>query len=565
MTVARVATGLDVLVAEGFASLRGRKVGAIANPTSVDARLRHLADLLHAAPGVALVALFGPEHGVRADAQDMIGVGPSVDSRTGVPVHSLYGSDLASLRPLPGQLDGLNTLVFDVQDVGSRYYTFAATMLYAMEAAAGRGIEFVVLDRPNPIGGVLVEGPTIRAGYGSFVGPHPAPNRHGLTVGELARMFRAERRIDVDLRVIPCRGWARAMSWHETGLPWVMPSPNMPTPETALVYPGGCLIEGTNLSEGRGTTRPFELWGAPWIDPYLPLGGTPPEGVMLRPCAFRPMFHKHAAQACLGLQPHVTDPSTFRPLMLYTRLLAWARAQDPDRFQWRTEAYEFISEPVAIDLLYGSSREREFIESGSSDWGDLQALWAADEAEFRGRRAEFLLYPADDTRIRGPMNDQPPLLRIEGAVDRPLSLTWDTLRGLPAADQVEDLARFNPKRPGDGVRLESLLRLSGVRPEADYLTLHADDDDFHVSVPLDAVRGQGIVVYRRGEDPLSPDRGGPIRFLIPDPAACHTAELDDCANVKYLSRIELSAHKGRDNRPAGDAEHEALHAREPKA
>ncbi|WZO98094.1 DUF1343 domain-containing protein [Isosphaeraceae bacterium EP7] len=565
MSTPRVATGLDVLVAEGFDSLRGRTVGVIANPTSVDARLRHLADLLNAAPELSLAALFGPEHGVRADAQDMIGVDSAVDSRTGVPVHSLYGTDLASLSPAPRQLDGLDTLVFDVQDVGSRYYTFAATMLYAMEAAAGRGIEFVVLDRPNPIGGVLVEGPTIQAGFHSFVGPHPMPNRHGMTVGELAGMFKAERSIDVNLRVVPCRGWAREMSWDETGLPWVMPSPNMPTPETALIYPGGCLIEGTNLSEGRGTTRPFELWGAPWIDPYVPLDGPPPEGVLLRPCAFRPMFHKHAAQGCRGLQPHVTDPSTFRPLMLYTRLLAWARAQDPGRFAWRTEVYEFVTDPVAIDLLYGSSRERKFIESGSSEWSDLQALWAADEAEFLGRRAEFLLYPADTTRTQVLMSDREPLLRIEGAVDRPLALTWNDLRGMPAADQVEDLARFNPKRPGDGVTLESLLGLCGVRPEANYLTLHADEDDFHVSVPLDAVRGQGIVVYRRGEDPLSEDRGGPIRFLIPDPAACHTAELDDCANVKYLSRIELSVDKGRDNRPAGDAEHEALHAREPKA
>ena len=392
-------TGLDVAVADGFAALRGRRVGVIANPTSVDRQLRHLVDLLAATPGVTVAALFGPEHGIRADAQDMIGVEGSIDRKTGAPVHTLYGSDLDSLTPTVGQLAGLDVLIFDVQDVGSRYYTFAATMLYAMQAASRLGLRFVVLDRPNPIGGVAVEGPTIRPGFHSFVGPHPTPIRHGMTVGELARLFRAECAIDIDLTVVPCEGWDRRMLWADTGLPWVAPSPNMPTPDTALVYPGGCLVEGTNLSEGRGTTHPFEWWGSPWLDPdaltasALVRDGT--VGAYLRPAAFRPMFHKHSGQTSFGVQPHVHDPTTFAPVAAYTAFLAAARTQDPARFAWRTEAYEFVVDPIAIDLLYGSDRERQWIESGPtpSDLADLRALWAQDEAKFRTRREPFLLYP----------------------------------------------------------------------------------------------------------------------------------------------------------------------------
>jgi len=393
--IARVSTGLDACVADRFAAFRGLRVGVICNPTSVDRTLRHVADHLRAAPGVTLAALFGPEHGVRADAQDMIGVGSGLDPRTGVPVHTLYGPDFASLCPSDDQLDGLDAMVFDVQDVGSRYYTFAATMLYAMQAASRNGLRFFVLDRPNPIGGTIVAGPTIRPGYTSFVGPHPVPIRHGMTVGELARMFVAESAIDVDLKIIPCGGWERPMLWGETGLHWVMPSPNMPTPDTALVYPGGCLIEGTNLSEGRGTTRPFELWGAPWLDPD-PLAEPAPwtAGILPRPCAFRPTFHKHAGQTCLGVQPHVADPSSFDPVWFYTAMIVAARAQRPDLFDWRRESYEFVVDPIAIDLLYGSDRERLLIDSGPrpDDLVALRAIWAVEEAEFRDRRAPFFLY-----------------------------------------------------------------------------------------------------------------------------------------------------------------------------
>jgi uncharacterized protein YbbC (DUF1343 family) len=252
-----------------------------------------------------------------------------------------------------------------------------------------------VLDRPNPIGGVIVEGPTIQPGYESFVGPHPVAIRHGMTVGELARLFLAEGSFDLDLTVVPCRGWERSMTWAETGLHWVLPSPNMPTPETALVYPGGCLIEGTNLSEGRGTTRPFELWGAPWLDPEsLAIPSSWSEGCLARPCAFRPTFHKHCGTTCFGVQPHVEDPATFAPVWFYTGMLARARAQRPERFAWRREPYEFVVDPIAIDLLYGSDRERRLIDTNPSDddLADLRSLWAIEEDEFRQRRAPFLLY-----------------------------------------------------------------------------------------------------------------------------------------------------------------------------
>ncbi len=386
MSMTRVETGLDVLVAGRFAALKGCRVGAIANPTSVDRSMVHLADHLRAAPDVTLAALFGPEHGIRADAQDMIGVRSGLDPRTGVPVHTLYGPDLESLRPRKEQLNGLDALIFDVQDVGTRYYTFVATMFYAMAVAAEVGLRFVVLDRPNPIGGEIVEGPTILPGYHSFVGPHPLAIRHGMTVGELAKLFLEERSLDLDLMVIPCRGWERSMDWSQTGLNWVLPSPNMPTPDTAVIYPGGCLIEGTNFSEGRGTTRPFELWGAPWLDPdamALPASWT--EGCLTRPCAFRPTFHKHSGLTCFGVQAHVEDPSTFKPVWFMTGMIARARAQRPELFAWRQEPYEFVVDPIAIDLLYGSSRERRFLESN-------RVVWAGEELSFCERRAPHLIY-----------------------------------------------------------------------------------------------------------------------------------------------------------------------------
>ncbi|HYZ89603.1 MAG TPA: DUF1343 domain-containing protein [Myxococcales bacterium] len=380
-------------------ALRGLRVGAILNPTSVDSRLRHLADLLHEASGVKLSALFGPEHGVRGDVQYLEAIDGAVDARTGVPEHSLYGKDFASLTPRDEHLRGLDALVFDVQDVGSRYYTYLATMGLAMKAAARHKLRFIVFDRPNPIGGVAVEGGMVHPGFESFVGLWPVSARHGLTAGEYARLLNEPTEeggvgIGCDLQVIEMEGWRRGMFYGDTGLPWIMPSPNIPTPDTARVYPGMCLLEGTNLSEGRGTTRPFELWGAPWLD-----GGRLAEalaaeklpGVSFRPAAFTPMWDKHAGARCQGVQLHVTDARTFRPVRTGVACIVHARAQDPSRFRWRTEKYEFVENIPAIDLLTGSAAFRAGVEAGRSV-AELYAAWDTERKQFERRRSSFLLY-----------------------------------------------------------------------------------------------------------------------------------------------------------------------------
>src|SRR5207245_2442389 len=305
---------LMIAIPELLAAVKGLRVGAILNPTSVTPDFRHLADVLHERK--VLAALFGPEHGVRGDVQYLEEVADARDPRTGVPEHSLYGKDFASLTPREEHLRDLDALVFDVQDVGSRYYTYLATMGLAMQAAAKKKLRFVVLDRPNPIGGVAVEGGVVHPGFESFVGLWPVGARHGQTAGEYAQLLNAPKTkhgfgIGCDLQVIEMEGWRRDMLHADTGLPWVMPSPNMPTPETALVYPGMCLLEGTNLSEGRGTTRPFELFGAPWLDPQRladDLARERFEGVGFRPSSFTPTWDKHKGQRCHGEQINVASP-----------------------------------------------------------------------------------------------------------------------------------------------------------------------------------------------------------------------------------------------------------------
>jgi uncharacterized protein YbbC (DUF1343 family) len=388
-----VRTGLDVLRDDEFRPLRGRRVGLVCHPASVDSRLRHAADLLAAAPGVHLAALFGPEHGFAGTAQDLIGVGHSAEGA--LRVHSLYGASAESLRPTAEQLRGLDALVIDLQDLGSRYYTFQATMLYCLEACATCRVAALVLDRPNPLGGAAIEGPTLRAGFESFIGPHPIPTRHGLTMGELARLYRKQLVPDAKLEVIACDGWRREWHFEQTGLPWVLPSPNMPTNDTAVVYPGMCLIEGTNLSEGRGTTRPFELTGAPWLDPRelaRRLDAQDLPGVRFRPARFRPTFQKFAGHDCGGVQLHVTDRSAFRPVRTGLAALAVMRELSGTRFAWRTEEYEFVTDRPAIDLLFGSSRERLALEAGVP-WPAIAAAWEPEEATFAETRREFLLYP----------------------------------------------------------------------------------------------------------------------------------------------------------------------------
>jgi uncharacterized protein YbbC (DUF1343 family) len=391
--MARVRTGLERLLDGEGPRLAGRRLGLIANPTTVDPDMVHAVDRMVAA-GLGLVALYGPEHGLRGDAQYMEAVGEARDRRTGLPVYSLYGHTEASLSPAPETLAGLDTLLFDIQDVGSRYYTYAATMVLAMRACARAGIEVVVLDRPNPIGGELVEGGAVEPGFGSFVGLLSLPSRHGLTVGELARMVREQERLDLELTVVPMDGWRRDMRYADTGLPWVLPSPNMPTEDTALVYPGMCLLEGSEVSEGRGTTRPFELAGAPFVDAYAladELAAAELPGARFRPLAFTPTFEKHAGKPCGGVQIHVTDRRAFRPYLTGVAFLRAVRARWPAEFAWRSRAYEFVDQVPAIDLLCGSAAVREGIDAGAS-LADLAATWADAERDFRQSRGAWLLY-----------------------------------------------------------------------------------------------------------------------------------------------------------------------------
>jgi uncharacterized protein YbbC (DUF1343 family) len=390
----KVRTGLDCLCAQDFAPLRGLRVGLVTHPAAVDHRLRHACELLAEATGVHLAALFGPEHGWMGEAQDLIGVQCGSDPYSGLRFHSLYGDTYESLKPTAEQLRDLDALVIDLQDVGSRYYTFQATMLFCIEAASRLGLRVVVLDRPNPLGGEAVEGPLLQTGSESFVGIHSLVTRHGMTIGELARMYQAERKMGGDLIVVLCEGWRRDMDFEQTGLPWVLPSPNMPTVDTAFVYPGQCLIEGTNLSEGRGTTRPFELCGAPWIDARtlcrrLQDEGWP--GVVFRPAWFRPTFQKFAGQTCAGVQLHVTDRQTYQPVRTSLALLSAVRDQSRNAFAWRRETYEFVSDRPAIDLLFGSDRERKALEAGVRA-RDIRRKWEAEEETFRRRRQPYLLY-----------------------------------------------------------------------------------------------------------------------------------------------------------------------------
>jgi uncharacterized protein YbbC (DUF1343 family) len=392
----KVRTGLDVLLAQEFAPLRGMRVGLVTHPAAVDTHLRHVIELFSAAKGLTLGAVFGPEHGLLGQAQDLIGLTSSESKQaTSVPIYSLYGSTPESLRPSEEQLKDLDALVIDLQDVGSRYYTFQTTMRYCLEAALPRGMKVFILDRPNPIGGTAIEGPALRKGFESFVGGHNIATRHGLTMGELAMLDQRELELDRgELRVVQCEGWKRGQYFDETGLPWVLPSPNMPTLETAVVYPGQCLLEGTNLSEGRGTTRPFEICGAPWLDATKlarRLNDEKLAGVYFRATWFRPTFQKHANKDCGGVQLHVTERAVFQPVRTSLALLAIIREMSGEKFAWRGETYEFVRKPIAIDLLFGSSREREHLTAGRP-WRELLPEWEKEEAAFEHRRHMHLLY-----------------------------------------------------------------------------------------------------------------------------------------------------------------------------
>ena len=386
-----VRTGVERLLDGEAGGLEGASAGVVVHPASVTGDLTFTVDALLEA-GFSLSALFGPQHGARGEKQDnMIESDHYTDPVTGLPVHSLY-SDVR--KPTPEMLDGLDVVLFDLQDVGVRVYTFVWTMALAMEACAEAGVPFVVLDRPNPVGGPVREGPVLRSGFESFVGLHPVPLRHGLTAGELARWLNAERGIGCDLDVIACDGWRRSMDFKETGLPWVLPSPNLPTPESATVYPGMVLLEGTNLSEGRGTTRPFELFGAPYLDGRRLADAASAEmgpGVVLRPCSFQPTFQRHAGQVCHGAQMHVTDRDAFRPVQATVAILRACREVAPEAFDWREPPYEYEEVLPPIDILWGHDGLRKGVDSGLP----VEEILAGTEEEIRGFErsvAPYLIY-----------------------------------------------------------------------------------------------------------------------------------------------------------------------------
>jgi uncharacterized protein YbbC (DUF1343 family) len=397
----RVRTGLESFLdpaGNACGLTRGARLGVVAHPASIDAGGRHLVDRLVRDGRFRVVRLFAPEHGVRGEAQDMEAVAEPADRATGLPVVSLYGDTEASLRPDAHHLEGLDAIVYDLQDVGTRYYTFVTTLSYVMDAAGGAGLPVVVLDRPNPIGGRAVEGPVLDEAYASFVGRFPIPVRHGLTTAELALLFQGAFGVSCDLRIAKMSGWSRDLHYEDTGLPWVLPSPNMPTPDTARVYPGGCLVEGTNLSEGRGTTRPFELVGAPWLDPTalaeaLAQAGDAEglDGVLFRAAWFKPGFQKHGGRSCGGVQVHVVDRERARPFATYLVLLREARRLAPEMFAWRRETYEFVSDRLAIDLLFGRGDVRALVEAGAPV-PDIEATWRRDLDAFDATRAKFYLY-----------------------------------------------------------------------------------------------------------------------------------------------------------------------------
>lgn len=394
MSAPRVTLGIDRFAASELERLRGARVGLLCHAASVAADLRHLTEICRDA-GLPVVRCFGPEHGIWADAQDMIPVdGDAIEPVTGAPVVSLYGAEEASLAPRAEHLADLDVLVIDLQDVGARYYTYVYTAALATRAAARAGVQVWVLDRPNPLGGERLEGNLTGEAYTSFVGLWPLPTRHGLTIGEIVCLLDDREGFGADIRIIEMTGWRRAEYHDETDLPWVQPSPNMPTLDTALVYPGMCLLEGTNLSEGRGTTRPFELVGADFIQPFelaAALRDSPLAGVAFRPVYFRPTFHKFGGRAIGGVHLHVTDRAQFEPLRTGLHFLATVRRLYGDALQWRTEVYEFVQDRLAIDLLFGGPEARAAID-GRGDVDALWRAWQAESAAFAAARGPHLRY-----------------------------------------------------------------------------------------------------------------------------------------------------------------------------
>jgi uncharacterized protein YbbC (DUF1343 family) len=399
ITIVPVTLGSTRLLQSG--KLRGRRVGLVCNPASVDEHLRHIVDRVFEDAAIDVVALFGPQHGFRSDVQDNMietphaefdaASGSATGRRKKVPLYSLYSD---TREPTPDMLRGIETLVVDLQDIGTRIYTYAYTMANCMRAAKRLGISVVVCDRPNPIGGLALEGITLEPGCESFVGLYPIPTRHGMTIGELARLFNEHFGIGATLEVSALDGWRRSMYWDDTGLPWVMPSPNIPTLDSAIVFPGTVHIEGTMASEGRGTTRPFELVGAPWVKSEafaaaLNHRGLP--GVYFRPVVFEPTFQKHARVACGGCQIHVLDRQTFLPVLTGMAIIDELRAADPASFTWKPPPYEYEHDKQPMDVIAGSPSFRASIDGGVRAEA-IAATWRNSVAAFVALRRPFLMY-----------------------------------------------------------------------------------------------------------------------------------------------------------------------------
>ena len=375
--------GIEVLLSEQLTLIRGKRVGLITNHSGVDRKLRHDIDLLASAPGVKLTALFSPEHGIRGAAQAGEKVRSAIDAKTGVPIHSLYGE---TRRPTAEMLKDVDVLLYDIQDIGSRFYTYISTLGECMQAAAERKIPLIVLDRPNPLGGEIIEGPVLDLTFRSFVGAFAIPVRYGLTPGELAGWIKTNLKLDLELSVVKMKHWTRAQWYEETNLIWVPPSPNIPTMASAIVYPGMCLIEGTNLSEGRGTTTPFEIVGAPWIDGIKlaeRLNALALPGVLFRPVAFTPTLSKFSGETCQGVQLHVADRKSFRPLPTALAIIEDIRRNYPEQFQFKSSHF---------DRLAGTDTVRKAMERNQPA-AEIVSTWQKDLKEFEIARKKFLLYP----------------------------------------------------------------------------------------------------------------------------------------------------------------------------
>jgi uncharacterized protein YbbC (DUF1343 family) len=388
----RTVLGLEKLLQDRLELLRGARVGLICNQSSVDHELRHAADLFHERRGINLTTLFGPQHGIRGDVQDnMVETAHSVDRKTGIPIYSLYSE---TREPTEQMLENVDTLVFDMQDVGCRIYTFIYTLANCMRAARKYGKRVIVCDRPNPITGEAVAGTVLEAEYASFVGQYPIATRHGMTVSELALMFNEHFSIGCDLENVLMEGWSREQWLDETDAPWVMPSPNMPTLETATVFPGTVHLEGTQLSEGRGTTRPFELIGAPYIesDEYArQLAGLELPGAHFRACGFQPTFQKHAGRGCGGVQIHVLDRREFEPVIVGVATVKVAYDLYEEHFRWKEPPYEYVHDQNPFDVIAGTSQLREAIERRDS-LESIALSWQSSLDEFKRARERCLLY-----------------------------------------------------------------------------------------------------------------------------------------------------------------------------